>query len=67
VALFGRARQGLGGREKGILEQLQKLMDPAGNGRNYREVFDKVAKPPALPFFRTRWSAAPRPQGTSAR
>lgn len=60
MALFRRVLQGLGGREKGILEQLQKLMDPAGNGRSYREVFDKVTKPPALPFFRTRRHAAPR-------
>ena len=45
--------EGLPSRERAIQDMFQKLMDPSSNMRIYREAYEKVNKPPCIPFFRT--------------
>lgn len=45
--------EGLPNRERAIQDMFQKLMDPSSNMRIYREAYEKVNKPPCIPFFRT--------------
>ena len=49
-----RGDQGLAGRDRSTMDMFQRLMDPVANLGNYRDAYNRIQKPPCIPFFRTR-------------